>query len=111
VVGLTFEAGGDFQLSKFKSNPENHGKVLNSGFWHFTRHPNYFGDAAVWWGYACFCLASGSFFPVLGSILMTALIIKVSGVALLEKTLNSTKPGYADYVRRTSAFIPWFPKK
>jgi steroid 5-alpha reductase family enzyme len=111
VVGLTFEAGGDFQLTKFKSNPENHGKVLSSGFWHFTRHPNYFGDAAVWWGYACICMASGSFIPVLGSILMTALIIKVSGVALLERTLNNTKPGYTDYVRRTNAFIPWFPKK
>ncbi len=111
VVGFTFEAGGDFQLARFKSNPENKGKVLNSGFWRYTRHPNYFGDAAVWWGYACICMAAGSFIPVMGSLLMTALIIKVSGVALLEKTLTNTKPQYADYVRRTSAFIPWFPKK
>jgi steroid 5-alpha reductase family enzyme len=111
VVGITFETGGDFQLTLFKSNPENKGKVLNSGFWRYTRHPNYFGDAAVWWGYACLCMGAGSFIPVLGSVLMTALIIKVSGVALLEKTLKNTKPQYADYVRRTSAFIPWFPKK
>jgi steroid 5-alpha reductase family enzyme len=111
VVGFTFEAGGDFQLTLFKSNPENGGKVLNTGFWRYTRHPNYFGDAAVWWGYACICMAAGSFIPVLGSLLMTALIIKVSGVTLLEKTLKNSKPGYADYVRRTSAFIPWFPKK
>ena len=111
LIGITFEAGGDFQLAWFKSNPENKGKVLNSGFWHYTRHPNYFGDAAVWWGYACICMAAGSFIPVMGSILMTVLIIKVSGVALLEKTLKETKPQYADYVRKTSAFIPWFPKK
>jgi steroid 5-alpha reductase family enzyme len=111
VVGLTFEAGGDFQLAQFKSNPENRGKVLTSGFWHYTRHPNYFGDAAVWWGYALLCMAAGSYIPVMGSLLMTVLIIKVSGVALLEKTLKSSRPGYADYVRRTSAFIPWFPKK
>jgi steroid 5-alpha reductase family enzyme len=111
VVGITFETGGDFQLTLFKSNPENHDKVLNTGFWRYTRHPNYFGDAAVWWGYGCICMAAGSFIPVLGSLLMTALIIKVSGVALLEKTLKNTKPRYAEYVRRTSAFIPWFPKK
>jgi steroid 5-alpha reductase family enzyme len=111
VVGFTFEAGGDFQLARFKSNPENKGKVLNSGFWRYTRHPNYFGDAAVWWGFALVCMAAGSFIPVMGSLLMTALIIRVSGVALLEKTLTTTKPEYADYKRKTSAFLPWFPKK
>jgi steroid 5-alpha reductase family enzyme len=111
VIGLIFEAGGDFQLTRFKSDPENKGKVLDSGFWHYTRHPNYFGDAAVWWGYACISMAAGSFIPVLGSILMTILIIKVSGVTLLEKTLKNTRPRYTDYVRKTSAFIPWFPKK
>jgi steroid 5-alpha reductase family enzyme len=111
IIGVTFEAGGDFQLARFRANPENKGKVLNSGFWHYTRHPNYFGDATVWWGYACFCVAAGSYLPVLGSLLMTALIIKVSGVSLLEKTLKNSKPQYVDYVQRTSAFIPWFPKK
>lgn len=111
IIGFVFEAGGDIQLVRFKANTSNKGKVLDSGFWHYTRHPNYFGDAAVWFGYALICLSAGSYIPVLGSVLMTALIIKVSGVALLEKTLNTTKPGYQEYVRRTSAFIPWFPKK
>ena len=111
IIGFVFEAGGDIQLARFKAKPENKGKVLNTGFWHYTRHPNYFGDAAVWWGYALICMAAGSYIPVLGSVLMTALIVKVSGVALLEKSLKSTKPAYQDYVSKTSAFIPWFPKK
>lgn len=111
IIGFVFEAGGDMQLARFKANPANKGKVLSIGFWHYTRHPNYFGDAAVWFGYALICLSAGSYWPVLGTVLMTALIIKVSGVALLEKTLNNTKPGYQEYVRKTSAFIPWFPKK
>lgn len=111
IIGFIFEAGGDIQLARFKADPTNKGKVLNTGFWHYTRHPNYFGDTAVWFGYALICLSAGSYIPILGSVLMTALIIKVSGVALLEKTLNTTKPGYQEYVRKTSAFIPWFPKK
>ncbi len=111
IIGITFETGGDFQLARFKADPSNKGKVLDSGFWKFSRHPNYFGDTAVWWGYGLLSLAAGSFLPVLGSLLMTALIIKVSGVALLEKSLVSDKPGYKEYIERTSAFIPWFPKK
>ena len=111
ITGIIFEAGGDFQLAKFKKNPANKGKVLNTGLWRYTRQPNYFGDATVWFAYALFCLAAGSYIPVLGSILMTALIIKVSGVALLEKTLKTQKPEYESYVKQTSSFIPWFPKK
>lgn len=111
IVGFMFEAGGDFQLSRFKANPANKGKVLNKGFWKYTRHPNYFGDSAVWWGYGLFSIAAGCYLAVLGSILMTALIIKVSGVALLERSLKDKKPEYSEYVRKTSAFIPWFPKK
>lgn len=110
-IGIIFETGGDLQLAKFRSNPANKGKVLDTGFWRYTRHPNYFGDSAVWWGYGLICIASGSYFPVLGSVMMTALIIKVSGVALLEKSLAEQKPQYRDYIARTSAFIPWFPKK
>jgi steroid 5-alpha reductase family enzyme len=110
-IGFSFEAGGDFQLALFKSDPENKGKVMNKGFWHYTRHPNYFGDSSVWWGYGFICLAAGSYFPVVGSLLMTALIIKVSGVALLEKTLKEQKPQYKEYIERTSAFFPWFSKK
>jgi len=110
IIGFTFESGGDWQLARFKSDPSNKGKVLEKGFWKYTRHPNYFGDAAVWWGFALLSVAAGSYWPVLGSILMTALIVRVSGVALLEKTLKSDKPDYDDYVRRTSSFLPWFPK-
>jgi len=111
IIGFTFEAGGDIQLARFKSNPQNKGKVLNTGFWKYTRHPNYFGDSAVWWSYALFSIAAGSYWLSLGSVLMTLLIIKVSGVALLEKSLTSTKPQYSEYIRKTNAFIPWFPKK
>lgn len=111
AIGIIFEAGGDFQLMRFKSNPQNKGKVLNTGLWKYTRHPNYFGDATVWWSFGLFCLAAGSYLPILGSLLMSLLIVKVSGVALLEKTLKPQKPDYADYIKKTSSFFPWFPKK
>lgn len=111
IIGILFEAGGDLQLAIFKANPSNKGKVLNTGFWRYTRHPNYFGDSAVWWGYGIFCLAAGSYLPALGSVLMTLMIIKVSGVALLEKSLKDQKPEYKEYIEKTSAFLPWFPKK
>ncbi|OFY64606.1 MAG: hypothetical protein A2V64_03610 [Bacteroidetes bacterium RBG_13_43_22] len=110
-IGFAFEAGGDWQLAAFKSDPANKGKVLDTGFWKYTRHPNYFGDSSVWWGYGFICLAAGTWLPALGSVLMTLLIIKVSGVALLEKSLKDQKPQYKEYIEKTSAFIPWFPKK
>jgi steroid 5-alpha reductase family enzyme len=111
VIGFIFEAGGDFQMAKFKANPDNKGKLLNTGFWRYTRHPNYFGDATVWWGYSIFSFAAGSFWPIIAPILMTGLILKVSGVSLLERTLKNTKPEYKKYIESTSAFFPWFPKK
>ena len=111
IIGFIFEAGGDFQMAKFKMNLLNKGKVLNTGFWRFTRHPNYFGDAAVWWGYGLLCIASGSPWYIIGSVIMTLLIIKVSGVALLEKTLKNQKPEYFAYIQKTNSFFPWFPKK
>jgi steroid 5-alpha reductase family enzyme len=111
LVGFIFEAGGDWQLARFKQDPANRGRLLTSGLWRYTRHPNYFGDACVWWAFGLFSLAAGSYLPILGSLLMTGLIIRVSGVALLEKSLAQTKPGYEAYVRRTSPFIPWPPKK
>jgi len=110
LVGFTFEAGGDWQLNRFKADPANKGKLLTTGFWKYTRHPNYFGDAAVWWGFAVLSIASGCYLPVLSSVLMTWLIVKVSGVAMLERTMKNTKPGFEEYVKRTSAFVPWFPK-
>ena len=111
LTGFSFEAGGDYQLARFKRNPQNKGKVMCYGFWKYTRHPNYFGDSAVWWAYGLFSMAAGSYWQAIGSVVMTLLIIKVSGVALLEKTLNNTKPQYAEYIRKTNAFFPWFPKK
>lgn len=111
IIGFTFETGGDLQLARFKSDPANKGKVLDTGFWKYTRHPNYFGDSAVWWGYGLICLSAGSYLPAFGSLLMTALILKVSGVALLEKSLKDLKPQYREYIEKTSAFIPWLPKK
>lgn len=111
LFGFVFEAGGDWQLARFKANPANKGKLLDSGFWRYTRHPNYFGDAAVWWGFGLFAVLSGYYWTLLGPVLMTTLLVKVSGVALLERSMKNEKPGYAEYVRKTSAFIPWFPKK
>ncbi len=110
IIGFIFEVGGDWQLARFKANPSNKGKLLQTGFWKYTRHPNYFGDAAVWWGFAMFSIAAGSFIPVISAVLMSWLLLKVSGVTMLEKTLINTKPGFEKYVKQTSAFIPWFPK-
>lgn len=109
-IGFMFEAGGDFQLAKFKNNAENKGKVLRTGFWKYTRHPNYFGDSAVWWAFGLFSISVGAYWHALGSVIMTLIIIKVSGVSLLEKTLKNTKPQYKEYIEQTSSFIPWFPK-
>lgn len=111
LIGFSFEAGGDYQLYHFKKNPKNKGKVLNTGFWKYTRHPNYFGDAAVWWAYGLFSIAAGGYWQVVGSVIMTLLIIKVSGVAMLERTLKTSKPEYLEYIKKTNSFIPWFPKK
>lgn len=110
IIGFVFEAGGDYQLSKFKSNPQNKGKLLTTGLWRYTRHPNYFGDAAVWWGYALVSLGLGGTWHIVGSLIMTFLLLKVSGVRLLEKTMTK-RAGYEDYITKTSSFIPWFPKR
>jgi steroid 5-alpha reductase family enzyme len=112
AIGFFFEAVGDLQLARFKANPSNKGKVLDSGVWRYTRHPNYFGDATQWWGYYLVAAAaSGGFWTIFSPIIMTTLLLRVSGVALLERTLTQTKPQYKEYVESTSAFIPWFPRK
>lgn len=110
LIGFFFEAVGDWQLARFKADPANKGQLLTSGVWRYTRHPNYFGDATQWWAYYFFAVAAGSWWFIYSPILMTFLIIRVSGVALLENNLKQAKPGYEDYIRNTSAFIPWFPK-
>ncbi len=111
LVGFYFEAAGDLQLARFKADPANSGRVMDRGVWRFTRHPNYFGDAAQWWGFWLLAAAAqGGWWTFISPLLMTFFLLRVSGVALLEKTLN-TRPGYEEYVRRTSAFIPWFPRQ
>jgi steroid 5-alpha reductase family enzyme len=111
TIGFFFESVGDIQLSLFRKNPDNKGKVLSTGVWRYTRHPNYFGDSAQWWAYYLIALAAGGWWSIFSPIIMTLFLIKVSGVALLEKALASEKPGYQEYIKNTSAFIPWFPKK
>jgi steroid 5-alpha reductase family enzyme len=109
-VGFFFEAVGDWQLSRFKAEPANKGQLLKTGVWRYTRHPNYFGDAAQWWGFYLIAAAAGGFWTIFSPIIMTLLLRNVSGVSMLEKSLKGTKPGYAEYMRTTNAFIPWFPK-
>ncbi len=111
AIGFFFEAAGDWQLAAFRANPRNRGLVLDTGVWRYTRHPNYFGDACLWWGFYCLAIASGGAWTGLSALVMTALLLKVSGVVLLEKKLIETKPQYRDYVARTSSFLPWPPKR
>jgi steroid 5-alpha reductase family enzyme len=111
LVGFVFEAGGDWQLSRFKADPANKDKVMDRGFWGLTRHPNYFGDFCVWWGLYLIALAAGAWWSVLGPILMSVLLMRVSGVTLLEKDIGERRPKYADYVRRTNAFFPGPPRR
>ena len=110
LLGFVFEARGDYQLARFKSDPSNKGRVLNTGLWRYTRHPNYFGDFCVWWAFYLFAVAAGGWWTVLSPVLMSLLLLKVSGVALLEKTITERRPEYADYIRRTNAFFPGLPK-
>ena len=109
AFGLLFEAGGDAQLMAFKTNPANKGKLFTGGLWKYTRHPNYFGEALVWWGFYLIALAAGRWWTMFSPVLMTYLLLKVSGVAMLERTMRQ-KPDFEEYKRRTSAFFPWFPK-
>lgn len=111
AVGFLFEAVGDAQLARFRADPANRGRVMDRGLWRFTRHPNYFGDALVWWGFFCFAAAvPGGWWTVYSPMLMTLLLMRVSGVTLLEKRLHETKPAYREYAERTNAFLPWFPR-
>jgi len=109
--GLFFEAVGDAQLARFKANPANRGQVLRTGLWRYTRHPNYFGDAMVWAGLGLIGAATGAWWALVGPAVMTFFLVRVSGVALLEQELVNSKPGYADYVKSTSAFVPLPPRK
>ncbi|MGZ5893553.1 MAG: DUF1295 domain-containing protein [Caldimonas sp.] len=111
AFGFVFEAVGDQQLAAFKADPTNRGKVMDRGVWRYTRHPNYFGECCFWWGLALTALACGGWWGLVSPLVMTGLLLKVSGVALLEKDIGERRPGYRDYVRRTNAFFPGPPKK
>ena len=111
LFGFTFEALGDWQLSRFKADPANRGRLLNTGAWRYTRHPNYFGDATQWWAFYLLALSAGGWWTIFSPLIMTGLLLRVSGVTLLERTLKDTKPGYQEYTEATSAFIPWFPRR
>ncbi|MDH3284151.1 MAG: DUF1295 domain-containing protein [Acidobacteriota bacterium] len=110
IVGLTFETVGDLQLARFKGDARNKGKVLDHGLWRYTRHPNYFGEAVLWWGYFLVALSvEGGLWTLVSPLLMTVLLLKVSGVSLLERSLRERRPEYRAYIERTSAFFPWPP--
>jgi steroid 5-alpha reductase family enzyme len=110
-LGLGIEAVADDQLVRFKRDPANRGRVLDTGLWRYSRHPNYFGDAVVWWGLYLLAAGGGAYWTIFGPLVMTFLLLRVSGVTLLERTITETRPGYAEYVARTSAFVPWPPRR
>jgi steroid 5-alpha reductase family enzyme len=112
LVGFFFETVGDWQLTRFRNDPASKGQVLDTGLWRYTRHPNYFGDACVWWGLSLVAFTSWpGVLTILSPLLMTWLLAKGTGKPLLEKDMASRRPGYADYVRRTSGFVPLPPRK
>ena len=111
AVGFVFEALGDLQLSRFRADPENAGKVLDQGLWRYTRHPNYFGNFTIWWGFYLVALSAGGWWTIVSPLLMTFLLLKVSGVALLEKDISGRRPQYQQYIRRTNTFFPGLPRK
>jgi steroid 5-alpha reductase family enzyme len=112
LVGLFFETVGDLQLARFRADPDNASRVMDRGLWRYTRHPNYFGDCCVWWGlYAIAAATPLGVWTVLSPIAMTWLLVRVSGVALLERSIGKRRPDYASYVARTSAFLPRPPRR
>lgn len=111
VFGLSFEATADLQLTRFLANRDSGDEVMNSGLWRYSRHPNYFGDATMWFGIWLVALETGSgWWTIVGPIVMTFFLLKVSGVAMTEKSIGDRRPAYREYIERTSAFVPMPPK-
>jgi steroid 5-alpha reductase family enzyme len=106
VFGIAYESVADIQLAAFKSRLANSGKVMDLGLWRYSRHPNYFGECCVWWGFYLIALSAGAWWCLFSPLLMTTLLLKVSGVALLEETIGERRPAYRDYIARTNAFLP-----
>ena len=112
MSGFLFETIGDWQLAHFKSKPENSGKVMDRGLWNYTRHPNYFGEALVWWGISFIVLSTpASLWTLISPVIITIVLLKMTGVALTEKVMLETRPEYRAYIKRTSSFFPWPPKR
>lgn len=111
LKGLIIESLGDFQLLIFKKKPSNKGKIMTTGIWKYSRHPNYFGEALLWWGIALVAMnIPYGYIGLIGTIAINYFLIFVSGIPMLEKGMDN-RPGWAEYKRKTSAFIPWFPKE
>ena len=110
LTGLVYEATADQQLYRFKSNPDNKGKVLDSGLWAYSRHPNYFGEFLIWWGFFLFALSAGAWWTLFSPLLMTLLLLKVSGVSLMEKGITERRGQYREYIESTNAFFPGKPR-
>jgi len=112
AVGFFFESTGDWQLYRFKADPANKGQVMDRGLWHYTRHPNYFGDFCMWWGLFAISYGSWQELPALvAPLLMTFILTRGTGAAMTDRRMTASRPGYADYVERTSGFIPRPPKR
>jgi steroid 5-alpha reductase family enzyme len=110
ALGFFFEVVGDWQLARFKADDAHRGQVMDRGLWRLTRHPNYFGEFCQWWGFYAIAVAAGAWWSVVGPLLMSFLLLRVSGVSLLEKDIGDRRPQYAEYRRRTNAFFPWAPR-
>ena len=106
LVGFTFEAVSDYQLARFKSRSNSNREVFRSGLWRYTRHPNYFGNFCIWWGFYLIAVGAGGWWSIVSPVLMSFLLLKVSGVAMLERDIADRRPGYRDYVMTTNAFFP-----
>lgn len=110
AFGIVFQAVADGQLARFKADPRNADRVMDRGLWRYSRHPNYFAECCVWWGFFLIAAAAGAWWSVVSPLLMTLLLLRISGVALLEKDISERRPAYRDYIRRTSAFVPLPPR-
>jgi steroid 5-alpha reductase family enzyme len=106
MTGILCQAIADYQLLHFSRNPANKGKVLDQGLWHYSRHPNYFGEFCLWWGFYLFALPEGALWALHAPLIMSVLLLKISGVRMMEEDMDKRRPAYAEYVKNTNAFIP-----
>jgi steroid 5-alpha reductase family enzyme len=111
LFGLVFESVADWQLARFLRRRDAAGAVMDCGLWRYTRHPNYFGEWCVWWGFFLLACAAGGWWAVVSPLLMSVLLMKISGVGLLEKDIGERRPAYREYIARTNAFFPGPPKR